>query len=475
MAWNGEAWELGRCDTEAVTESVEKRICSEPSSTAQNVHTAVCAALDDIVGPWATCVVDCSTSSVVFGRDAIGRRSLLLRLPDSRKTEPEPFIVSSVVIPSISGLPWSKRSACSRASTPPQPSPDPQRSRAIPMNASAARGDGLHSATSRGDATSLEEQEPLMTDLREVCLDTSIAGGRWQEVPAGWVMRCCFSTDRAQDHSIAVGMKSPLAGQPQPCMHHLSDEDYAVRGGGQLEHMTDRDRDRDRVLDLGLDKTVEKIREQEEKQTTLDVPMFPSPSPSPSLSLPRCVAAGSLGTHPVSTVSTPASWCSAGRSPLRSVHHPLDYSHLSPRSGSGSGSGSRVDLSVGRSDGSVYASISGDRARESMLHGGEDELLLQPKAAIPVPESQPGIADPLKLLPGTSRGGRPASDCNFLLGFDVVDLRRGLPLWRPMHSASDTPIDIVLDKRGNKGGGGGDFKRDEPASKSQSGKPKAQC
>ncbi|KAK0253447.1 hypothetical protein LTR91_013476 [Friedmanniomyces endolithicus] len=102
LCWNGEAWEIAGHsplldnDTEAVANLLDSKACTpcEPMSRSDAVHErarAMAKALAQIVGPYALVYHDSSNDILYFGRDFLGRRSLLIR-----KTPDGALLVSSV-------------------------------------------------------------------------------------------------------------------------------------------------------------------------------------------------------------------------------------------------------------------------------------------------------------------------------------------------------------------------------------------
>lgn len=90
LCWNGEAWKVGGFpvtanDTTAVYELLQKACRSTAHASAQHAGpdphaVAVANGLSKISGPYAFVYYDKHHGRVYFGRDFLGRRSLLIRL-----------------------------------------------------------------------------------------------------------------------------------------------------------------------------------------------------------------------------------------------------------------------------------------------------------------------------------------------------------------------------------------------------------
>lgn len=83
LCWNGEAWKIGPDlvqgnDGQAVFESLV-RATSAPTTVAEAVASTL-KVLRSIAGPFAFFYVDKVHSQVYFGRDRLGRRSLLFNI-----------------------------------------------------------------------------------------------------------------------------------------------------------------------------------------------------------------------------------------------------------------------------------------------------------------------------------------------------------------------------------------------------------
>ncbi|MCJ1312872.1 hypothetical protein MMC25_006548 [Agyrium rufum] len=94
LCWNGEAWKIRGedvtgSDTQAVFTHLDVALKQVPSDhevreeTLANAFYAFIHALEDIEGPYALVFYDAKHKCIFYGRDKIGRRSLLLREEDS--------------------------------------------------------------------------------------------------------------------------------------------------------------------------------------------------------------------------------------------------------------------------------------------------------------------------------------------------------------------------------------------------------
>ena len=107
LLWNGEAWALGNeeisgNDTSAVFRHLLKACSGEKyltsTETAQSHAAAIRDSLQSIRGPYAFLFYDCAASCVFYGRDVLGRRSLL-----THKINDCTLCVSSVSMGSTAG------------------------------------------------------------------------------------------------------------------------------------------------------------------------------------------------------------------------------------------------------------------------------------------------------------------------------------------------------------------------------------
>ncbi|KAK0335694.1 hypothetical protein LTR59_010965 [Friedmanniomyces endolithicus] len=116
LCWNGEAWEIAGHsplldnDTEAVANLLDSETClpCEKLSRSDTVHEraqSMAKALARIVGPYALVYHDSSNAILYFGRDFLGRRSLL-----TRTTSDGALLISSVagVVSGQDGTAWSE-------------------------------------------------------------------------------------------------------------------------------------------------------------------------------------------------------------------------------------------------------------------------------------------------------------------------------------------------------------------------------
>lgn len=104
LCWNGEAWSIeGVRPVGNDTTSVLELLTRSTSSDKGPVTTqAVPSALSQIAGPYAFVFVDASRSTVYFGRDFLGRRSLLC------KVDADGSLLFSSVTDGPSGQGWSE-------------------------------------------------------------------------------------------------------------------------------------------------------------------------------------------------------------------------------------------------------------------------------------------------------------------------------------------------------------------------------
>lgn len=105
LCWNGEAWTVG---DELVTGNDSQLIFTKLLAATQNADSieasilAVVALLAAIRGPYAFVFYDATHKLVYFGRDCLGRRSLL------RKTVDDDSIILSSVCDNASGDSWTE-------------------------------------------------------------------------------------------------------------------------------------------------------------------------------------------------------------------------------------------------------------------------------------------------------------------------------------------------------------------------------
>ena len=82
LCWNGEAWKIGE---DLVSENDSQRAFSLLISAASDTlesEKAVLAAFSKIRGPFAYVFYDGTNQRLYFGRDCLGRRSLVRRIPE---------------------------------------------------------------------------------------------------------------------------------------------------------------------------------------------------------------------------------------------------------------------------------------------------------------------------------------------------------------------------------------------------------
>lgn len=104
LCWNGEAWSIqGKRpdgnDTLSVLELLKQ---STSADTAIESAQAVSSALSQIAGPYAFVFLDASRSRIYFGRDFLGRRSLLY------KVDSDGNLLLSSITDGVSGEGWAE-------------------------------------------------------------------------------------------------------------------------------------------------------------------------------------------------------------------------------------------------------------------------------------------------------------------------------------------------------------------------------
>lgn len=104
LCWNGEAWTIqGASPVGNDTTSVLELLIRSTSTCPGEIHVqAVSSAMSQIAGPYAFVFIDASRSRVYFGRDFLGRRSLLY------KVDVEGNLLLSSVTDGSSGEGWSE-------------------------------------------------------------------------------------------------------------------------------------------------------------------------------------------------------------------------------------------------------------------------------------------------------------------------------------------------------------------------------
>ncbi|KAI1185378.1 asparagine synthase-domain-containing protein [Nemania serpens] len=97
LCWNGEAWRINREPVRGNDgEAVFSMLQSSASSSPQNREAHVVDVLRNIEGPFAFVYYDFATSRVYYGRDRLGRRSLLIKHSNE---------VESITLSSIASVP----------------------------------------------------------------------------------------------------------------------------------------------------------------------------------------------------------------------------------------------------------------------------------------------------------------------------------------------------------------------------------
>jgi asparagine synthetase B (glutamine-hydrolysing) len=103
FCWNGEAWAIGsrtldagESDTDVVFDLLKDAVTMKGESEEKNATNRVIDALMSIQGPFAFVYHDVEARRVYFGRDSIGRRSLLYKLTSEGDDGSKTFMLSSV-------------------------------------------------------------------------------------------------------------------------------------------------------------------------------------------------------------------------------------------------------------------------------------------------------------------------------------------------------------------------------------------
>jgi len=103
LCWNGEAWSIGsrdiesnECDSDVVFDLLEAAVTSKDGTAEKNATDRVIDALMAIQGPFAFVYHDIVNQRVYFGRDSIGRRSLLYKSTSQGDRGGAIFMLSSV-------------------------------------------------------------------------------------------------------------------------------------------------------------------------------------------------------------------------------------------------------------------------------------------------------------------------------------------------------------------------------------------
>lgn len=99
LAWNGEAWKLSNCflgtkgeitgnDAEAI---FQRLVPTNPPQGATVAHARICKSFEAVTGPFAMAFFDSRYERVYFGRDFLGRRSMVIG-----KASNGDYIISSI-------------------------------------------------------------------------------------------------------------------------------------------------------------------------------------------------------------------------------------------------------------------------------------------------------------------------------------------------------------------------------------------
>lgn len=96
LCWNGEAWKIGGQpvvgnDSEAVFDLLLKACSGSEDDMQDSSHKRVLAALSTVTGPFAFVFYDAANKTIYYGRDCLGRRSLLRKITSDAK-----LIISSI-------------------------------------------------------------------------------------------------------------------------------------------------------------------------------------------------------------------------------------------------------------------------------------------------------------------------------------------------------------------------------------------
>lgn len=101
LCWNGEAWKIDGQTVQGNDSTQVLQLLLNASSSESPQHqgaNAIAAALTKIDGPFAFVFFDARTSTIYYGRDRLGRRSLLLHQSTST---PDQLIISSTAVSPI--------------------------------------------------------------------------------------------------------------------------------------------------------------------------------------------------------------------------------------------------------------------------------------------------------------------------------------------------------------------------------------
>jgi asparagine synthetase B (glutamine-hydrolysing) len=107
LCWNGEAWRVGSespagNDTEAIFQLLQSSQDLASFETGHSSAEAVASLLSRVAGPYAFVYYHVQTSRLFFGRDLLGRRSLLYKIEESGD-----ILISSITDGSSNGI-WTE-------------------------------------------------------------------------------------------------------------------------------------------------------------------------------------------------------------------------------------------------------------------------------------------------------------------------------------------------------------------------------
>jgi asparagine synthetase B (glutamine-hydrolysing) len=103
LCWNGEAWSIsGDVVVGNDSQLVFSRLLEACTSSAEDSTRKIVELLSSIRGPYALVFYDAPNERIYYGRDCLGRRSLL------RKSTPDGTLVLSSVCDNATGEAWSE-------------------------------------------------------------------------------------------------------------------------------------------------------------------------------------------------------------------------------------------------------------------------------------------------------------------------------------------------------------------------------
>lgn len=103
LCWNGEAWSIsGDAVTGNDSKLVFDRLLKACADTSRSSKPAVVELLSQIRGPYAIVFYDATNNHIYYGRDCLGRRSLL------QKSTPDGALVLSSVCDNATGEAWAE-------------------------------------------------------------------------------------------------------------------------------------------------------------------------------------------------------------------------------------------------------------------------------------------------------------------------------------------------------------------------------